>query len=204
MVAHIPRDRLIKTAVAHNYRRTAAENKVEFEESGWFVARGWPPLEEWAWPELHAGAPYGPEVYDEETGLARPRGFQTAGGTPRWLHRRIREEAARRVGEHGLQEIAMHAIDAIGHLAETMKDKEVDPRVRLDAAKTLLAYQFGSPTAKVEAKINGGAVHVLASAMLMPDGRLSTDPEHQATRGEGRAIEGQIVERSEPGDPGDA
>lgn len=126
------------------------------------------PVSEWTLEELMHGKPRHP------TGGWR-------GARPKWITPIIQAEVRKRLREETIQKLVGHTGTAIKVLAEFLKNDE-EPHLRFKAAQLILEYAAGSPDKNVHVTGNVQLQHMLASALVMPDG----SPAHPV-------IEGSVV-----------
>lgn len=123
------------------------------------------PIEEWDMEELARGRPRN----------ARG-GF--SGRIPKWVTSAVVGEAKKRHEALACAEIGAAVQDAIGVIFDLMTDPEVEPRVRLDAAKFVIEHVIGKPTVRVDLDATVNHRELLADALLIPDGQGGYMPAH--------------------------
>lgn len=151
--------------------------RVATEIELYFEARNWPPIEQWTLNELVNGAPQDPVT-----------GAYQRGRRATWLQQTIDAEIKRRMADSVRREMAKYlpgAIQVVGEMASP--DSDVDPNIKLAAAKLLIDHVIGKPTVRVEASADRGPMDFLADAIVGPDGE---DLSGQARR----VIDGEVGE----------
>lgn len=114
------------------------------------------PVSEWTLEELQHGRPRHPTG-----GWKGPR--------PKWITPIIQAEIRKRLREETIQNLVGHTGAAIKVLAEFLKNDE-EPHLKFKAAQLIIEYAAGAPDKNVHLTGNVQLQHMLASALVMPDG----------------------------------
>lgn len=123
------------------------------------------PVSEWTLEELQHGRPRHPTG-----GWKGPR--------PKWITPIIQAEIRKRLREETIGKLVGHTGKAIKVLAEFL-DNEEEPNLRFKAAQLIIQYAAGEPEKQVTLSGNIQLQHMLASALVMPDGQ----PAHPVIEG---------------------
>lgn len=146
------------------------------------------PIEEWDIEELAHGRPRN----DHGDFRGRP---------PVWITSIVMAEAKRRLRTMATDELAANVGDAIKVVTDLMNSDDrdddgrliVDARTRLDAAKFVVDHVLGKAKVRVDVDTGENLKQMLASALVMPDGKGGYIPAHPI-------IEGEVLEDDDDDD----
>jgi len=176
--------------IRRRMRRTVGTDKFQEDLELYYKHTGFKRVELWDIEELAHGKP-------------RNRNGNFTGGRPRWLSPEIIREARRRLIDETQALIGEQATLAIQTIVKLIESEEVDDkgrpivdaRTKLDAAKFILEHIKGKATAIVEVEAVDFTKRMLASAIVLDDGK----PQDELI-----VLEGEIVEEEEEDDSTDA
>jgi hypothetical protein len=145
------------------------------------------PIEEWDMEELARGRPR-----DGSSGFS--------GRIPKWVTSAVVGEAKKRHEALACAEMGAAVQDAIGVIFDLMTDPEVEPRVRLDAAKFIIEHAIGKPTVRVDLDATVSHHEMLLSALVVPDGQGGYMPAHPVEQP--AVIDATVIEDDDRDDEG--
>jgi hypothetical protein len=146
--------------------KTGDRKILDYELALYQEVTGFKPVEEWDLEELAHGKP-------------RNAGGGFGGRVPAWITPDVTREAKRRLYTHAFGKLGTHADLAIQTIKNLLVDEQVDDkgkplvdaRTKLDAAKFIVEHILGKPKEVVEINATDNARQVLASAIVLDDGR---------------------------------
>lgn len=157
-------------------KRTGDESILRKELEMYQEVTGYKPVEEWDLEELAYGRPR------NSIGLF-------SGVIPAWITPDVAREAKKRLYNHAFGKLGAHADLAIQTIKNLLVSDEtddkgkplVDARTKLDASKFIIEHIIGKPQQVVEIDATDNARKILASAIVLDDGR---EDSHLVLEGE--------------------